>query len=42
MEVAAFGIFASASIVLCRRRWSVPKLPAIVFIALVGFGVATH
>lgn len=41
-EVAAFGIFASAAILLSMRKKTVPKLPAAVFIGLVGFAIATH
>lgn len=41
-EVAAFGIFASAAILLCLRGRTVPKLHAAVFFFLVGFAIATH
>lgn len=41
-EVAAFGIFASAAILLCLNGRTIPKLHAAVYICLAGFAVATH
>lgn len=41
-EVAAFGIFASAAIVLCLGSRTIPKLHAIIYIGLVTFAIATH
>ena len=41
-EVAAFGIFASAALLLCLRGRSLPRLPSLAYVALAGFGIAMH
>jgi peptidoglycan/LPS O-acetylase OafA/YrhL len=41
-EVAAFGIFASAALLLCLEGRTLPRLPLLAYVALGGFGVAMH
>ncbi len=41
-EVAAFGIFASASLMLCLNGKRLPALPALAYVALGALGVLLH
>jgi peptidoglycan/LPS O-acetylase OafA/YrhL len=41
-EVAAFGIFASAALLLCFEGRTMPRLPALAYVALAGLGIALH
>jgi peptidoglycan/LPS O-acetylase OafA/YrhL len=41
-EVAAFGIFASASLLLCLQGRTLPRLPALAYVGLAGLGIALH
>ncbi len=41
-EVAAYGLFASAAIVLCFSGRKIPQLPGWLFVFLFGFSLAAH
>lgn len=41
-EVAAFGIFSSAALLLFFQGRTLPRLPALAYPALVAFGIALH
>lgn len=41
-EAAAFGIFASAALLLLFQKRTIARLPALAYVGLVGLGIALH